>query len=337
MDEVAFVEVLDGARVVARHRVERLPAVIGRGYGSDVILDDPGVNPAHARLWRDEAGSLRLEDLDTVNGIVEGAGAPLQGSIVLDPERTLRLGRTLIRVRQPLDPVAPTVRSLPEPPLEPIAPSEPPARRLLERLGSPRIAIGVSAAAAAVFAVDSYLGNTGRVTSAEMLGGALAVLAVLALWAGCWAFASRLLTGRFRFLGHLAIAAVALAAMVLFNGMVGYLRFIAPSAGAQAMLSLLASVAMLAAVIHAHLGLSSSLGRRRRSGFALGFAVTLMLLSSLGDWAASDEFDTSLDYAGDIKPLGSRWVRSVTLDRFMEEAQDLRAEVDEMAREANEK
>ena len=339
MDEVAFLEVLDGAhRVVARHRIDRLPAVIGRGYESDVILDDPGVDPAHARLWRDGSGALRLDDLDTVNGIVDADGTPLQGSIVLDRSRMVRLGRTTVRVRRPGDPVAPAVRNATSSPREVDPPPAAAAdRRLPGRLGSPGVALGACALAAAIFAVDSYLGNTGRVTSAEMVGGALAVLAVLSIWAGCWAFASRLVTGRFRFLGHLAIASVALALSVILYGVSGYVAFIAPSGGAHALLILLISIGLFAAVIHAHLGLSSSLPGRRRSGVAAGIALALMLFAGLGDWASSDEFDTSLDYAGEIKPLGSRWVRAVTLDRFLEETQDLRKEVDEMAREADER
>ena len=338
MDEIAFVEILDAAgRVVARHRVERLPAVIGRGYASDVIVDDPAVNPSHARLWRDGSGALRLDDLDTVNGVADGDGTPLQGSIVLDQDRAVRLGGTLLRVRQPSDPVAPTRRhAAPSPALEPVAAPQPAGRTLLGRLGSAPVAIGVCAVAAAVFAVDSYLGNSGRVTSAQMVGGALAILAMLALWAGCWAFASRLLTGRFRFLGHLAIASIALAAFVVLFAAAGYLSFIAPAGEVQALLSLLVSVGLFAAVIQAHLGLSSSLPGRRRAGIAIGIAIALTVFAGLGDWAGADEFDTSLDYAGEIKPLGSRWVRGVTLDRFLEEARDLRTEVDDMAREANE-
>ena len=338
MDEVAFVELLDnGGRVLARHRLDRLPAVIGRAYASDVILDDPGVDPAHARLWRDGSGALRLDDLDTVNGIVDDDGTPVRGSILLEPDRAVRLGHTTIRVRQAGDPVAPAVRTAASPPRRIVAAPVTEERPPIGPLGSPGVAIAVSAAAAAVFAADSYLGNTGRVTSAEMVGGALAVLAMLALWAGCWAFASRLVTGRFRFLGHLAIASVALALTVILYDVSGYLSFIAPSGGAHELLVLVVSIGLFAGVIHAHLGLSSSLPSRRRSGVAAGIALALTLFAGLGDWASSDEFDTTLDYAGEIKPLGSRWVRAVTLDRFLEETQDLREEVDDMARAANEK
>lgn len=335
MDELAFVEVLDGAgQVVARHRLDRLPAVIGRAYESDVVLDDPYVSPLHARLSRDESGALVLDDLGSVNGIVDGPGSVAQGSVALGPDRVVRLGRTAIRVRRRGDPVAPALRDIPAPP-----PAAARAERSLvpaaSRVGSPGITLLIALATAAVFVLDSWLGNTGRVTGAELVSEVAGVFAMLALWAGCWAFASRLLTGRFRFPAHFAVACIAMAVTILFYVATGYLAYVAPPEGGQAMFGLVAGIGLFAALLHAHLGFATTLSRRRRSGISLGIAVTLTLLVGLGALSEADDFDTTLDYAGNIKPLGGGWVRTVTLDRFLEETKDLRMEVDEMAKEAD--
>ena len=330
MGEVVFVEVLDAAgRVAARHRLDRLPAVIGRAYDGDVILDDPYICARHARLSRDASGALLLDDLGTVNGTGSGGG------MALAPDGTVRLGRTTIRIRQPGDPVAPTLRDLPAPP-PPSAAAAPDVAVSSGRLGSPGFVLLVACITAGVYVLDSWLGNTDRVTGAELVSEAAAVFSVLALWAGCWAFASRLLTGRFRFPGHFAIACLALAAMTLFSVATGYLAYIAPPEGGQAVFGLLAGVGLFAALLHAHLGLATTLPARRRSGISLGIAVTLTLLVGMSAWSAEDEFDTSLDYAGNIKPLDGRWVRAVTLDRFLDETKDLQREVDDMATEAEE-
>jgi pSer/pThr/pTyr-binding forkhead associated (FHA) protein len=50
VDEVIFLEVLEGDAVHGRHRLERFPVTVGRGYASDVILDDPKVSEAHLRI-----------------------------------------------------------------------------------------------------------------------------------------------------------------------------------------------------------------------------------------------------------------------------------------------
>ena len=64
MDEVIFLEVLeDEEGVAARHRLERFPVTVGRGYTNDVILDDPKVSAAHLRIERTEQGALVLRDV----------------------------------------------------------------------------------------------------------------------------------------------------------------------------------------------------------------------------------------------------------------------------------
>lgn len=42
-------------------------ALVGRGRGADVTIDDDRVSRAHARLWQ-EAGRIRLADLGSANG-----------------------------------------------------------------------------------------------------------------------------------------------------------------------------------------------------------------------------------------------------------------------------
>ena len=339
MDEVAFVEVLDGAgRVTSRHRLDRLPAVIGRAYDSAVVLDDPYICPQHARLSRDASGALLIEDLGSVNGIAEPGGAARAGHVTLGPDREVRLGRTMIRVRQPGDPVAPTLRDAGPVPIDTVAARETdphsPAT-VVDRLASPGSAIAAGLVAGCAFALASWLGSTSRVTPAELVSEVAGVIALLAVWAGCWAFASRMLTGRFRFPGHFAIACIALAVTIGFYAATGYLAYIVPPDGGQAVFGLLAGIGLFAALLHAHLGLATLLSGRRRSGISLGIAVTLTLLAGLGSWSGSDDFDTTLDYSGTIKPLGGTWVRAVTLDRFLEDTRDLRTEVDDMAREAD--
>ena len=101
MEGVTWVEVLDGhGGVTARARLDRLPFLIGRGYGGDLVVDDPQICAAHVRVAADADGTVTAEDLDSVNGLwtASGNGWP--------PRRRNRAPRTLCMERS----VRPTPR-----------------------------------------------------------------------------------------------------------------------------------------------------------------------------------------------------------------------------------
>ena len=79
---------------------------VGRGFGSDVVLDDPYACASHLRIVEGEDGELRAEDAGSVNGIreriVTGKRATLSppaASIALRSGTELMVGRTRVRVR----------------------------------------------------------------------------------------------------------------------------------------------------------------------------------------------------------------------------------------------
>ena len=74
---------------------------VGRGYDNDVVIDDPYVAARHLRVFRDEEGQLVAEDLGSVNGLYLDRDSRRRARILIDPERPLRVGYTLVRVRGP--------------------------------------------------------------------------------------------------------------------------------------------------------------------------------------------------------------------------------------------
>jgi pSer/pThr/pTyr-binding forkhead associated (FHA) protein len=79
-------------------------AVVGRGSGADIVLDDPGVSrPRHAYL-QFLGGRVFCLDLGSRTGIHWPAGPQLQGW--LDPDDTLRLGSSRVRLLNGGDPMA---------------------------------------------------------------------------------------------------------------------------------------------------------------------------------------------------------------------------------------
>lgn len=70
--------------------------VIGRGGGSDILLDDPTVSRRHARVWL-QAGTLMIEDLGSHNGTQLAASPPCQPGVPMELDaRAFRLGALMV-------------------------------------------------------------------------------------------------------------------------------------------------------------------------------------------------------------------------------------------------
>ena len=105
-----WVEVLgrrthDAREVLHRHKFEGR-ATIGRGYGNDVILDDPYVAPEHLRVSEDDNGHLWVEDLGSANGSIASIGSSPATTrqeavtrLLIADEANLTIGHTQIRIR----------------------------------------------------------------------------------------------------------------------------------------------------------------------------------------------------------------------------------------------
>ena len=193
---VVWIEILSRhGGVVARHRLELGDEIrIGRGYDNHVVLDDPFVGAKHLRLLRDESGALVAEDLGSANGIYLDQDRRRTPRAVLDASRTLRIGRTRLRVRQAADAVAPERVERPRMRLWPIA------------LVLGLIALGGEA-------LTMWLGETSERTVTDYLGPLVALVIAVVVWTSVWALMSRIFSGRARFERHLLIALGGVLAM----------------------------------------------------------------------------------------------------------------------------
>jgi len=75
--------------------LRRLPFTIGRGPGCDLVLSDPQVSRAHARIYL-QGGTFILEDLGSTNGTLVNS-RPVKRAI-LRPGDRIRVGQTTIGV-----------------------------------------------------------------------------------------------------------------------------------------------------------------------------------------------------------------------------------------------
>jgi hypothetical protein len=142
-----ILEVLDPRtrEVRSRTRLDALPLVLGRGLDNDLVLDDPYVDPRHARIAADETGGLVLEDLGSLNGLVAGDGLGRTHRLPLRPRLEVRVGRTTLRFRDSAEPVP---AALPD--VSPLAVPTPWPRRWLASRWGRMAAVATATVAVAV-------------------------------------------------------------------------------------------------------------------------------------------------------------------------------------------
>ena len=179
------------------------------------------------------------------------------------------------------------------------------------------------------FALDLYLEAYYDYGWADLLGPALGGLFLMALWSGVWAFASRLLTHRFDFLGHLAVVAAAAVVLIGVQPLVDYAEFLTSSHTLALTLLTLAQGVVLALMIYGHLSLLSVSTARGRGVWSAGTTVLLMGLGALLAYAGTEDFTTEVEVTTPIRSLGSGVAPTVSLDEFLGSADEAREWVDE--------
>lgn len=318
MEAVIFAEVVDRrGHVLQRVRATTLPFTIGRSYASDLILDDPQVSPAHARLERDEGGALVLRDLGSTNGIARGrergAAFDVRGDDVF------HLGRTQLRFRSSEDPVPDAI---------------PAGSALLERIEArPLLTLLLLPVLVGIAIAVRYRSSYEPVEWPDLWRAALTLALGLAAWAGLWAFVSRLLSQRTHMAAHWTIACVAALGVQAIEAGSDWGEFLVSSlVGVKlwefAMLLILASLAL-----HAHLSAAGAFlhaGRRALAAVAVSFAV--LGLFQTDDLIDDSDFVSVLPYWSRLEPLDPRWLAPVSTDAFFSDADALRADVDELAK-----
>ena len=183
MDQMIWVEVLSRRReVAARLRFVGPEVRIGRAYDNDVVLDDPFVAASHVRVFRDSAGALVAEDAGSVNGIFLDRDKSRQARIVIDGERPIRIGHTLVRIRDRAHAVPPERIGRPATPMLPIA-----------------VVAVLALAVLGIEVLSAWLADTGEPKVSNYLVRLITIGGAIVAWVGGWVLVSRLLSGQ----GHL--------------------------------------------------------------------------------------------------------------------------------------
>jgi pSer/pThr/pTyr-binding forkhead associated (FHA) protein len=321
----------DGARTW--HRLDALPLTLGRGYANDLIVDDPYLDARHARIAGADGGGLLVEDLGSVNGVVDGGAVRRAAAVAVRPGAAVRVGRTTLRFRALDEDVAPALVDAPavdphaERPAVVPAPAaaarrtagRPPRRRRPPRRARSRSRRGSATPSARRRAACSRRRSA---SSSSPPGGRGRGRRPDACWCSASTSSAPRRGGRRR--GGRAA-----------SGIVGeWLAFVFPDARAPEWLTSAVGFAVLAALVAAHLRLASAMPRRRRWTAGLAAAGVVYGIGGLAALAKDDEFSDVPTFSSALKPLPAAWLPTATVDDFGGVMRDVRGEVDAAAARA---
>src|SRR5262245_9871007 len=189
-----ILEVLDPRSGVVHTRVRlgELPLSVGRGYGNDIILDDPYVDARHARITFDDSGALILEDVGSLNGLALPGNTARVTRVAVRAGAEVRVGRTTLRFRDPNESVPAALPDSVEPTRS--------GSRIARATASLWVRLGVPLSATLAVALYTWLESFEPTSGSDTLTGAVTFLVFVAFWAGIWAIASRVVVHRFVFL-----------------------------------------------------------------------------------------------------------------------------------------
>ncbi len=202
-----WVEVLSRhGDVLARHRCAGPELRIGRGYGNDVVIDDPYVAVEHLVVMRDAEGRLIARDLGSVNGTFLDRDTRRLDHVVLDGEHRLRIGHTWLRIRDAAHAVPPERAMEPQ-------------RRLLP------IALGLGAVVIGIEVLSIWLNDTQEPKPSRYLLTPLVVTLVLVVWTAVWSVLSRIFIGQAKLERNLLIAVAGALVYSLWNEVVWFFTY----------------------------------------------------------------------------------------------------------------
>jgi hypothetical protein len=304
-----FIETLArNGDVLHRHRVDRLPITIGRGYNNDFILDDAHTAASHAVVELAEDGALQMRDLGSQNGIV--AHGKRQPSVPINGTTVVRLGHTRLRVRDAAFPVEPEVADTTMHAWEGGVPA-------LAGLALIALFVGVTEALAdtGAFQAIRYL-----LVIASGIGAGL-------VWSGVWALANRLFGGHARLGRHLFILGTGLVATGAWKALSSVLAY-AWSAEVFTRYGNHVVMLILVAMIYNHL---RTIKPHKPRAFISSCAIFLALGSGLivmRNYESAGRLRDEL-YMSVILPPEVRRSKDHSVDEFMDSAAKLKATADE--------
>jgi len=307
MEEVTWVEVLSRHReVAARLRFTGAEIRVGRAYDNDVVLDDPYVAPRHLLIRRDPSGALVAEDLGSANGLYADRGRTRLPRVVLDGERAIRIGHTLLRIRAASQSVAPE-------------------RIEVDQRRRWPLPVALGAAVLGIEALSLWFGQVAEPRATRYMEPLLELSVVAMAWSTVWALISRIFSALAHFERHLTIALSGLLVYSIYNEVADFATysFVSP------VLSLYKYVGLwtiLGAVCFFHLREINPTRLRLKGGATVALVAGVIAFQALSqsDFGGGDR----LVYTRHLMPPALRLTPIETEDDFFSAVERLKGKLE---------
>ncbi|HEX2165923.1 MAG TPA: FHA domain-containing protein [Longimicrobiales bacterium] len=316
-----IVEVVDprGGGVKARVRLDGVPVHVGRGYDNDLILDDLYVDARHARITVSPDGVAEIEDLGSINGLVVVNGPGRVPRVDARPGTQVRVGRTILRFRDPAEPVPPALADLPR------------DTRAARAIASPAARAALCVSATALVALYSWSALYDQNSGTMAAAGVVMFVLMGAMWAGGWAVASRVNVNRFNFIAHFTVVAFLTVLTLAFTSIQAWAEFMLPDNPVWVPFGVLGWIGLFTVSVAMHLRLATTMDRVRRWRAAAATIAGLALMIGWVAYTAGDTFTDVPEFSGVVKPLPPALLPTMEASEFSAVVAELVDEADRLS------
>ncbi|MFE8598274.1 FHA domain-containing protein [Archangium violaceum] len=321
MDEVIFLEVLEADEVHARHRLDRFPVTVGRGYSNDVILDDPKVSASHLLIERTEDGRLVLRDTGSTNGTFRVEPWARLAELELSDDARVAVGDTVLRfrgrshvvedTRVTAIPVAPQVRPFERPFAFPV----------------------VLAVTVLTYLLREYLTNYQKTDWGSLALAVVAPVFVCFVWSGLWSVASKVARRVFHFGAHGTIGSLGLLGLLVIPLLIGVITYSLGLGAWVRWVYLAAYLGWMGFILFWHLRYVTRTEPQRLITVLGIVLVCFGALTQADSLLGEEDFSSSIDFDRTLLPPAFQWVPSKPVETFFEGTQKLQEDVDKLAKE----
>lgn len=256
MERLAWIEVLNRyGDVKSRHPVFAWPAIIGRAYNCDLILDDPFIAPNHIEITGWDEQGFRIKDLDSINGMTVSNMAGRKSDATVSTDDIIRIGQTQLRIRPCSYAVAPAIRY-----------SKKPWQR------RPSVLLLSVLAFMAVLVLGALVNYT-EASIGSFVAPVIVISIMAVLWISAWSFGGRLFAGKTNFVPHANIGFIGITLFLASDMLIDIVSFSLDSSFVSN-LSTEVIFLLFTWALYLHLRLIS----RARPRFVAGVAAAVALL-----------------------------------------------------------
>jgi hypothetical protein len=307
-----ILEILDRfGKVKERHKLDRFPIRIGRGYDNDIILDDPYASANHIELLQDGSGHILVTDLKSENGLFTLHPLVRHDVLRVEDNQRIRVGHTDIRLRSTAFPVRETF-------LDRVKPSQ------VHLLFTNSIMLPVFwLLTAGVFLIYFYLQSYREVTFNSLVSQILPLFIFIFAWSCAWSIVSKVVTHKFYFSYHAILTSLIMAGFYIIEPLFEYVEFLYPINGLADYLSLITDLGLPMILLYGNLRQSTPLSKRSARITAIVASGLVIGVLHLIAYVHQPAFNSQPQYSQVLKAPMFNPERGESIDQFFADTKAL--------------